>query len=289
MIVSWNTNVGGFAGAHVYWWPGQILPGTQYIASPIALPVAPSSGGGIPALGIIEPCPFDISDDFALLLDNRFDPIGDFENVATCLSRVIYRNRNRGREAIVSRALRRSVTSRELDPSEGRLVSMDVIWHLPIPTVGILRQAPDLGGTIHDGDEEWTILNAVKETLSTRWRLTCRNLSLVFDLSEAFRIERSYTKRGEAAEAVPVYRTVATGVPGRFQPDAGTIETAQDARVLRQTGSLFLGHHYDIDARTRLVGPDGAHYGVNRVTRMERLGEPLTLDVERTWRDADAN
>ncbi len=217
------------------------------------------------------------------------DVRGDFVDVINNPHKVVYRDRKRNRESIIAKALRRAVSSTELDPSEGRLVATDVTWHLPVPTVGILTTMPDLGGTITEGDEEWTILNAVQETMGTRWRLTCRNLKLVFDLSELFRIERSYTKRGAAAEAIQVFRPVATGVPGRFQPDTGTIETAQDARTLVQTGSLFLGQHYDIDSRSRLVGPDGAHYGVNTVSRLERLGEPLTLTVVRTWSDSDAN
>lgn len=147
-----------------------------------------------------------------------FDPTGDFALVTDGLTPITLRRRFTLEEYAGIQALRRAVTIREAQASNGLYTTQDVRWHFE---TGAVNPAPSLGDVIYeDGqDQLWTVLAVETATLRTRYACVCRNLAIVHHLDTLLTIKRpSYTKDSYGAETATL-SLLHQSVSGRIQPE----------------------------------------------------------------------
>ena len=202
-----------------------------------------------------------------------FDPVGDFVAVCDGLQAVTLADREGDTDA-VAHALRRAVSLREADASDGLYTASDVHWHLPQEEVA---GAPVLGGTITDADdEEWTILATSDDTLGDRWDCICRNLVITEQLNTLVTIQVSTSVKGETGAHEQTWADQQRGVRGRLQREEGQVQSAVGTRQIDPTYKFFFRETIRLTSRHRIVDSDGNRYrvvGYQDPERIDKLAE----------------
>lgn len=80
-----------------------------------------------------------------------------------------------GGDPVSTAAIRRWITTREAQASDGKYTSDDVTFHISGVSLGI---TPTIGDTITEGSTGWTILAVRYERLTDRWELVSRELAV---------------------------------------------------------------------------------------------------------------
>src|ERR1700691_1151798 len=125
----------------------------------------------------------------------------------------------------IPQAMNHAPNWKDPDNAGGQVLEGDRYWVWPIPST---PTQPPLGSILIDQwGEVWAILSIKRKPVPIgTWAAQTRNLSVVNGLNNvATVLEASYTKSA-AGEALPVWNTVLTNVPARFQP------LTQDAQIL---------------------------------------------------------
>jgi len=100
------------------------------------------------------------------------------------LEDVVYKKRN-AITGISIEALRREVPLKEVMASDGHYKLSDVRFHTKLSNI----DSPQLGDVIEDQDgDSYTILERRKDTLSARWKLLTRNLSITESLNTSVNV-----------------------------------------------------------------------------------------------------
>ncbi len=98
----------------------------------------------------------------------------DFALVADGLEAATLQRRDGIAATALRYALRRTMTVREAEQSNGRYTTADLNWHLDASE---LTEPPRLGDRLLDAASEvWTVLEACLTTGGSRWLCVCRNL-----------------------------------------------------------------------------------------------------------------
>lgn len=219
-----------------------------------------------------------------------FDPVGDFLLVADGLQSVTLTDRDDADQAI-EHALRRAVTRRESEASNGFYSTSDVHWHLPQSEV---TGEPQLGWVVTDADEnEWTALAVEDQTLTDRWRLTCRNLVIAERLDTLITIQVSTTAKGEGGAHERTWADQQRGIRARFQRAFTRGNTQSVATVGQHVGTnqidprstVFWRESIVLTARHRIVKEStGQRFRIVGYRDPERIDKLAEVDVV-PWTD----
>lgn len=175
-------------------------------------------------------------------------------------------------------ALRRVLTVREVEASNGKYAASDVRWHLPDAE---LPNAPALGSVIVDADgRAWTILEATRVTLGSRWSCTARAWEIAAGLRDLVSVlQATWTK---SASGVPIaeWSEVRRGAVARVQPMEIRADGHAEPPVLRATHRCFLAEPIEVAGELRVRRGDEL-YAVRGVDDIERLERGMTLLLER--------
>lgn len=179
--------------------------------------------------------------------------------------------------AVTTPALRRKLTVREIEASRGKYTASDVRWHLPdaeLPT------APALGSLIVDGaGRAWTILEASRVTLGSRWSCTARAWEIAAGLSDLVSVlQATWTK---SASGVPLaeWMELRRGAAARIQPLERRMSDETAAEAARATHRCFLAEPIDATSALRVRRGDEL-YAVLGIDDVERLDRGMTLLLE---------
>lgn len=173
------------------------------------------------------------------------------------------------------------------DQAGGNVLEGDRFW---VWQIAATPTQPPLGSILTDSSgANWTILNLTKkQTPQGVWTAHCRNLSIVYGLNNlATVLQASYTK-SPGGEALPIWNTILTGIPARFQPVETEAQILEDSEWPKTTYHVFLG--VDIFAPSipvepasadyRLVDTAGRRYRIMQYQRAERIDVlPLAVCV----------
>lgn len=220
-----------------------------------------------------------------------FDPRGDFELLVDGLATVTYEPPHQDGSAWpvqVVKALRRAVSRREIEASNGLALNSDTRWHV---SCLILTGEPRIGGVIVEADDtRWTILDVARETLGSRWAMNCRNMAIVYDLNAIATIEKATYAKAAGGAVEPTWSAVAR-IRARVQPQSSTITVDADQPISTTTHRIILEREFSFDAGAdigrdyRVTACDSA--GVSRIykltgyERSEQVGQlPVLLAIE---------
>lgn len=212
-----------------------------------------------------------------------FTPGTDFEDICDGLEAVTLNRRGSSSNDSVSHALQRAVSTAEVEASDGRYLSGDVRWHLPVAECA---NRPTPGDDIVDGaSDRWKVLDVQEATLSRRWRCVCRNLSVTFGLNDTLRIEQAVYSKDTGGAATETPHVLRTGVRARIQPVAVDVETVAGAKRSEQTFEIYLGEDLEDADVVRLhtllfVASDGTKYRPTAYRAAERIGELAFIEAE---------
>lgn len=178
----------------------------------------------------------------------------------------------------VSGALRRRASVREAAPSEGVVLAVDTIWHLPYAAA---PSEPLPGTRIIDSESTvWTVLRADRESLASRWKCWARNLTLALGLEHVVQIERATWSKDATGAPVANWNLVQANVKARIQPIEATHALSEGQRFERVTHRVYLAEAMLLDESHRIVHA-GVTYNVRGYAAPERIDEPLVVFTER--------
>jgi head-tail adaptor len=177
----------------------------------------------------------------------------------------------------VAGALRRSVTTREAEASDGTYTASDLKWHLPVAQ---LESAPPLGSVITAADgEPWTVLEVAAQTLGERWLCWTRNLVIAGGLNQTITIQQATWTKTASGAPQATWTDYRTDLPARVQPISSRIEVQHDQRLARVTHQVFLAEQVLVDQNFRVLH-DGAVYNLLGYREPDRIDRLIVLDVE---------
>lgn len=175
-------------------------------------------------------------------------------------------------------AMRRVLTVREVEASRGKYAANDVRWHLPdaeLPT------GPALGSVIVDGaGRAWTILEATRVTLGSRWSCTARAWEIAAGLSDLVTILRATWTKSASGVPIAEWTEVRRGAVARVQPLEARVEADGESVTLRATHRCFLAEPIEMATEMRVRRGEEL-YAVRGVDDVERLDRGMTLLMER--------
>ncbi|MCE5301844.1 MAG: hypothetical protein LLF97_01895 [Planctomycetaceae bacterium] len=217
-----------------------------------------------------------------------FNPQEDFSAVVDGFETVTLVRRG-GATRTVVHALRRATTIaegvigsssdvRRQVPSGGRLVAVDLAWHLSIAE---LPEAPQLGDAIVDGEgQRWTIVEVKRNALVARWRCAARNIAVAFGLDDTISVLKAAYVKNSCGAAEPIWRLWRSGVRARIQPIKTSVVADESTRGIAASYRIFVAEELDLDQTCRIRGSDGTLYTVKSASGAERLGELQTIEAE---------
>lgn len=115
----------------------------------------------------------------------------------------------------VSDAWKRAVSVAEMAASQGVYLKLDKTWSMPKE---LLADSPSPGDVITPADgTNWTILDVAEAGALGVWVSTCRNLSLVWGLTDTIDIERPLITHDASGAAVREWSAVYSQLRARVQ------------------------------------------------------------------------
>jgi len=206
-----------------------------------------------------------------------FNPSTDLVDIVEGLEPVTLHRRG-GPQTSIARALRRAVTTREPDASDGQVTLSDVHWHLPAAEC---PDRPSLGDALMDSaGDRWTVLAVAVSVLAGRWDCACRNLAVVHRLDDVVAVQRAEYEKGEGGAAVERWHTWRTGLRARIQPLATQPATTHGTRRTVDRFQIFLAEDLAIDHRCRILAADGTLYRVTGSRAAERIDQLQVIEAE---------
>jgi hypothetical protein len=208
-----------------------------------------------------------------------FDPAADFAQVVDGLQSVTVVSRA-GERTVVAVALQRAVHSDEPAPSGGYATRHDCNWLLP---QALLATRPELGTKLCDAaGDEWTILAVEKKLLGGLWQCHTRNVVLAHNLHARVSLEFPiYARDALGAPVVVQWKLSRANVPARIQPIVRRLETVDGAGVERATHLVYMTEWDLPSAQSRVRDVSGRVFAIERIERIDRLGELVQLHVRR--------
>jgi hypothetical protein len=219
-----------------------------------------------------------------------FDPTADFADITDGLEAVTVQRRGTSATVAVANALQRAVTTQESfistdgstpAASFGKITSADTVWHLPIEEIAT---SPRVGDVIIDSASKyWTVLLVAEQTLTARWRCTCRDIVAQFCLDDTMTIEKAtYSKgTGGAAEAKwPVWKS---GVRGRIQTMSTNEDNDAGAKRTEVIYQIMLEKDFKLGTQHRIRDRQNNEYRIRKAINVEDVSRPFTVEAV-TWR-----
>lgn len=210
-----------------------------------------------------------------------FDPRGDFELIADGLEKVQLRRRD-GNNLPLEKCLRRQITRREVQASNGHYRYGDSVFHL---STSELDDEPRLGDAIETLDAgTFTVLSVERQTLSDRWRCVGRNLQVSEALNERVTILVAGELERNAYGAVrpSIWIEEATDVIARVQPTTSERRVEHDQAEFPDLATCVLLYSRDLDNTRRIRQADGTLWKIERVGKKDRIDVLMEAELIRT-------
>jgi len=208
------------------------------------------------------------------------DIASDFADVVDGLSAVGLKNRA-GVQSSLSHVLRRAIRTREAAASNGRYLASDVTFHVPITEQS--RQVRP-GWQIVDADGAWTVLEIGGETLSNRHRFVCRNVALVYDLTETVHLQlATWTKNADGVQEA-TWATVQEAIPCRVTILSADNETEHGLRSQPKQAVIYLEAVNLVTESHRFIRPETESkvtiFNIVSWTDAEAIGKLMQVNCE---------
>ena len=209
----------------------------------------------------------------------QFDPGDDFSSIVDRVETATVQRPGSSLASSTNGALRRPVTTREAENSQGEYTLSDVVWHLPAADI---TEPPRPADIIVDADGiRWTILAVARTAADSRWRCVCRNLAIVHGLDQFVDIEQAvYTKDIRGARQA-VWRIWQSGLAAKIQPLAARNTDGHQQDVTIGEYRVFLAESIELDHTHRIKGPDGRLYQINGYKKPDRIDALLEIEAQR--------
>lgn len=186
------------------------------------------------------------------------DIADDFLDLADDLRQVRLRNRRGVVSGQVS-ALRRAISRREAERSNGRYTASDTVFHLSISQV---TTQPELGSKVIDNLSTWTVLDVSRQTLGSRWRCVCRDLAVACGLDQRLTLERATRVKGASGAEALTWTVEARDLIGKAQILAAEGKVEHQNRHQPRTATIWLEDQRLVTVDHRFIGSDGTIYKV---------------------------
>ena len=224
---------------------------------------------------------FNPANDLAILdatetvtLERRATPLHDGTVTRIIVTHALRAEMKIGEPIVSSRRERR-----RQEPTDGRYLAYDVVWHLP---TNQLDEPPCVGDRILDAvGRSWTILDTKSVTLNTRWCCTCRYSTIADELDNSINVLKAVDTKGECGAVVRTWRRWRTAVRAKIQPVENKAVAEHDAVGTTRRYRIFLAEDLALDHTHRIEGPDGAVYEIIQSTGYERLDQVAVLEAEK--------
>lgn len=205
---------------------------------------------------------------------------------------------SRNKPLFVETAKRRNLTGRELAASGGVYVAGDQVYLIPAALLpsGFLPKPADVVIELPDDSADavpgtrWTVLNADQNKNRQTHKLTCRNLTLAYDLRELVTIERpalSYDAAGVPVKAFPSDQSNPGGVvlydklPARAQLITKDVADARGIRGLEGKYRVYVAQEVDVTAEDRVQLNNGLYLDIVGYENAQRIDELPAIIAER--------
>ena len=178
-------------------------------------------------------------------------------------------------ESVVTDCKRFDVNQRDVPSVKtGGYTSFDLVWIIPkakLPT-GV---APKPGDIVRDaGMAEYTVLDSFQNGWKTWYRLTTRNLTLAYGLSDTLVFSRPNYQNAGGTRLVTSYTTLASGIPGKVISTGGSYEPDLiGKRQFRDAIEVHSARWIDMMPGYRITDQTGGIYQV------VSMGPPYQLDM----------
>ena len=178
---------------------------------------------------------------------------------------------------LITAALKRQVTTREAEASNGVSTRSDVHWHLPTSE---LPDTPQLGATITDSENTiWTVLAVSPTNLDANWRCQSRNLALTENLQQRITIQHANWTQDAAGTPIPIWANKYVDIPARIQPVEQQIEVTNHRRTARLTHKIYLAGQLFVDDNDRILH-EGTVYNLLGYQQPDRIDRLFVIDAE---------
>ncbi len=203
----------------------------------------------------------------------------DFATVADDLESVTLLRRDGGGSTTLANALRRAVTTREAEQSDGRYTAADVRWHLDASE---LAAPPRLGDQLLDtAGETWTVLETRLATGGSRWECVSRNLALVGGLDTYITIRREQVTKGAGGAVERTWENFRTGVRARVQIQEAQRREEHGRQSGLVTAQIFVAEQIAVDNGYQIVAADGTVFEITGFRSPDSLGRLFEIDAVR--------
>lgn len=135
--------------------------------------------------------------------------------------------------------------------------------------------------TITRGNSEvYTVLRAIRGSISGVWQLDAVNLVLAADLRSTGTLSRPSNAQDTAGRpTLASYTAIATDIACRVQPEGGDATDVLGRRTIPKRFTAFLASTVDARAKDKFVS-GGVTYTVLAARQPERIDELMTLTLE---------
>jgi hypothetical protein len=203
----------------------------------------------------------------------------DFATIADGLESVTLERRDGGGATPLANALRRAVTTREAEQSDGRYTAADVRWHLDASE---LTEPPRLGDRLLDtAGETWTVLETRLATGGSRWACLCRNLAIVGGLDTYIAIRRERVTKGAGGAVERTWENFRTGVRARIQIQEAQRREEHGRQAGLVTAKIFVAEQIELDNGYQIVAADGTVFEITGFRSPDTLGRLFEIDAVR--------
>lgn len=168
---------------------------------------------------------------------SSWQPQDDFPGIADSTEGVTFVAADETATEITA-ALRRRVTVRDIEQSQGRFTQADTLWHLPQSE---LSAAPQPGEQIVDADDQtWLIFNVNQDLHDGRWRCACRRSALHPALTEPIDWLQAIWNKNDHGAQDATWNATLEDISALVSPGEAQQTVVRGMRALRQTFTVSL-------------------------------------------------
>lgn len=174
-------------------------------------------------------------------------------------------------------AVRRAVTTKEAEASNGDYTTADYVYHLPVAD---LTFSPLPGGSVTDADTVvGVILDAQKATIKTRWRLICRDLQISEDLTTLVDIELATFVKGAGGAQEETWAVWQSEVRAKLQRVSAMAGVDQNKRDTATTWVMYSETQHLVNRNHRVVNSEGDIFRVLGFHMPDRIDALFEIDL----------
>lgn len=198
-----------------------------------------------------------------------------------------------GEYDVIPVAKRRALNRKELAASSGAYTAGDQVWIIPVALLsgskeikpGDVVQSDSLAG---DDPERWTVLEAQLGKARNTYRLTCRDLTIAYDLRDVINIERPRVTKDAAGAHVlafpsdvqqPGGEVLYSGLICKVQPTEEEIVEERGVRGTQQKYDVIVSRQVAVVQYDRIAWTVGASTTYLDILTVEHQQEITALPV----------